>query len=190
MSECCSCLTERLTLIVSGRSARHAAPGCALAWRQPSRSTQRPIGTIRPISSASGMNSSGPTRPRSGWRQRSSASTPGDGAVVEADDRLVVQLELVGGDRALQVGAQLQAREHALVHRRLEQAVAALAVALGDVHRGVGVADELVGVGGDLALDDRDAEAASGRRAPSGPAAAAPERLEDRARRCRPPPAR
>ena len=34
------------------------------------------------------------------------------------------------------------------MHRRLEQAVAALAVALGDVHRGVGVADQLVGVGG------------------------------------------
>ena len=33
------------------------------------------------------------------------------------------------------------------MHRRLEQAVAALAVALGDVHRGVGVADQLVGVG-------------------------------------------
>ena len=48
------------------------------AWRQPSRSTQRPIGTIRPISSANGMNWSGGTRPRSGWRQRSSASTPDD----------------------------------------------------------------------------------------------------------------
>ena len=45
------------------------------------------------------------------------------------------------------------------MHRRLEEAVAALAVALGDVHRGVGVADELVGVGRRLALDDRDAQA-------------------------------
>ena len=33
------------------------------------------------------------------------------------------------------------------MHRRLEQPVAALAVALGDVHRGVGVADQLVGAG-------------------------------------------
>ncbi len=46
------------------------------AWRQPSRSTQRPIGMIRPVSSAIGMNSTGPTMPRSGWFQRSSASTP------------------------------------------------------------------------------------------------------------------
>ena len=57
------------------------------------------------------------TRPRSGWRQRSSASTPETGRRARRDDRLVVQLELVVGDRALQVGAQLEAGEHALVHR-------------------------------------------------------------------------
>ena len=84
-------------------------------------------------------------------------------AVLQPHDRLVVQLELLGGERALQVGAQLQAGEHALVHGRLEQAVAALAVALGDVHRGVGVADHLVGVGAGLVLGDRDAEAAAQR---------------------------
>ena len=105
------------------------------------------------------MNWSGPMSPRSGCRQRTSASRPGDRAVVEADDRLVVQLELVGGDRALEVGAQLEALEHALVHRRLEQPVAALALALGDVHRGVRVADQLVGVRRRAAVDDRDAEA-------------------------------
>jgi hypothetical protein len=47
------------------------------------------------------------------------------------------------------------------VHLRLEQPVATLAVALGDVHRGVGVADQLVGAGGGVALGDRDAEAAA-----------------------------
>src|SRR6185312_9802935 len=48
-------------------------------------------------------------------------------AVAETDDRLVVQLELVGGHRPLQVGAQLEAGEDALVHRGLEEAVTALA---------------------------------------------------------------
>ena len=51
--------------------ARHAA-----AWAQARSSTQRPIGTISPFSSAIGMNTSGRTTPAVGWFQRSSASTP------------------------------------------------------------------------------------------------------------------
>ena len=70
-----------------------------------------------------------------------------------------MQLELLALERPLQVGAQLEAGDHPLVHRRLEHPVAALAVALGDVHRGVGVADQLVGVGGRSGLGHRDAEA-------------------------------
>ena len=65
MSLCCSCLTERLTLIVSGGSLG-ASRSMIIAWRQASRSTQRPIGTIRPVSSANAMNWSGAIRPRSG----------------------------------------------------------------------------------------------------------------------------
>ena len=42
--------------------------------RQACSITQRPIGTIRRDSSATGMKASGPIRPRSGWFQRSSAS--------------------------------------------------------------------------------------------------------------------
>ena len=37
---------------------------------------QAPSGTIRPISSATEMNSPGGTSPRTGWRQRTSASNP------------------------------------------------------------------------------------------------------------------
>ena len=44
------------------------------ARRQASSSTNSPIGTISPVSSASGMNSPGATTPRSGCRQRTSAS--------------------------------------------------------------------------------------------------------------------
>ena len=59
----------------SGGSRRVVARGRASAWRQPSRSTQRPMGTISPLSSANGMNSMAGSG-RGGWRQRSSASTP------------------------------------------------------------------------------------------------------------------
>ena len=36
--------------------------------------TQRPMRTMRRDSSATGMKAAGPSIPRSGWRQRSSAS--------------------------------------------------------------------------------------------------------------------
>ena len=48
----------------------------AATWRQASRRTQRPIGRIEPCSSAISMNWPGAIRPRSGWRQRTSASNP------------------------------------------------------------------------------------------------------------------
>ena len=44
------------------------------AWRHASRSTKRPMATIRPVSSASGTNSDGITVPRAAWFQRTSAS--------------------------------------------------------------------------------------------------------------------
>jgi hypothetical protein len=48
--------------------------GQRAACAQASRITQAPIGTIRPVSSAIGMKSTGETRPRLGWFQRISAS--------------------------------------------------------------------------------------------------------------------
>ena len=69
------------------------------------------------------------------------------GTLVEANDRLVVDLELVQLEGALQLGLELEPLDHALVHRRLEHAIAALAVALGHVHRDVGVPQQLLGVG-------------------------------------------
>ena len=59
-------------------SGRASGPtGCnACPRRHASRSTHDPIGTMRPVSSASGMKSSGITRPRVGWFQRTSASNP------------------------------------------------------------------------------------------------------------------
>ena len=48
--------------------------GQVTAWRQASRRTHSPIGTIRRVSSASGMNLPGLTKPCSSLCQRSSAS--------------------------------------------------------------------------------------------------------------------
>ena len=50
------------------------------------------------------------------------------------------------------------------MHRRLEQAVAALAVALGAVHRDVGVAQQLLGAAVVAGARDRDADAGAQRR--------------------------
>ena len=68
-----NCLADILTATRSdGRpSAIHCAP-----WRQASRSTQAPIGTIRPVSSANGTKRSGEIIPRQGCTQRNNASTP------------------------------------------------------------------------------------------------------------------
>ena len=57
----------------TGGSPASAQP-CASSQARPI--AQRPTGTISPISSSSGTNSAGKTTPRSGWFQRSSASTP------------------------------------------------------------------------------------------------------------------
>jgi hypothetical protein len=62
-----NCTVEKLT-------ATRMSSGQVCAWRQASLSTHSPIGTIRPVSSAMAMNSLGPSRPRSGWFQRISAS--------------------------------------------------------------------------------------------------------------------
>ena len=62
------------------------------------------------------------------------------------NDRLVVDLELLELERALELGAQLEAFDDALVHRGLEQAVPALAVALRHVHGDVGVPQQLLGI--------------------------------------------
>ena len=63
---------DRLTLMTkSGFQARHRA---AVSMAQ--RSTQAPNGTMRPLSSNSGMNSSGGTSPQASQLQRASASAP------------------------------------------------------------------------------------------------------------------
>ena len=48
----------------------------AASWLKAVRRTHSPIGRIRPLSSAAGMNSAGETGPSSGCVQRSKASAP------------------------------------------------------------------------------------------------------------------
>ena len=66
---------ERLTATSKGRASGRCS--CqARIWRQARSCTQRPIGSIRPLSSAIETNSAGSSRPRSGCCQRTSASSP------------------------------------------------------------------------------------------------------------------
>ena len=91
----------------SGAPSVATARCIATACRQASRSTQRPIGTISPVSSANGMKSSGSTQAALGVVPAQQRLDARDAAVGEADDRLVVELELAAVERPLQVGAQL-----------------------------------------------------------------------------------
>ena len=68
-------------LIVGARSAGSES-SMRRAWRQPSRRTQRPIGTISPVSSASGMNWSGAIEPALGMAPAQQRLDAGDAAVL------------------------------------------------------------------------------------------------------------
>ena len=68
-----------------------------------------------------------------------------DLAVLERDDRLVVDDDLVALERAPQLERELLPLAEALVEPRLVDRVMAALAALRDVHRDVGVAEELLG---------------------------------------------
>src|SRR5579864_3358649 len=70
-----------------------------------------------------------------------------------------MELELVVDESPLKVGPKLEAGQNLGVHLGFEEPITALAVSLGDVHRGVGVADQLIGVDRSRLVDHRDAEA-------------------------------
>ena len=104
------------------------------------------MSTMRPFSSAIGMKSFGGTSPRVGCCQRTSASS--DTTRFSASETIgwYCDDELVVLQRAAQIGLELEPGDGRGVHLGFVDAVAALALALGPVHRGVGVAQELVGV--------------------------------------------
>ena len=90
-------------------------------------------------------NSSGGTRPRSGWCQRSSASNPIVRSSLEIDQRLVVQLELVALDRMAQVALDRHPLDEPVAQGDVERLETPASELLGAVHRGVGVAQQLLG---------------------------------------------
>ena len=102
-----------------------------------SRSTHFSIGTIRPVSSASGTKSSGARETSLRMLPAHERFEPFDLAGLQDDDGLVVQDELVAVDRALEVGLQLEPAQRGVVHRRFEHLVATLARFLRHVHRDV-----------------------------------------------------
>jgi len=75
-----NCRQETLTLTDSP-----AASGIVRCqdrnWRHASLMTKRPMGRIRPVSSARGMNRAGGMMPRWGWFQRTRASKPSSAPV-------------------------------------------------------------------------------------------------------------
>ena len=94
---------DRLTAMRSWCPPGSVAAPRRRAARTRSRAPTRRSRTMRPVSSAIEMNSSGGTVPRSGWFQRSNASKPHDVDRIDRHDRLVVQHELVVLERDVQV---------------------------------------------------------------------------------------
>ena len=110
---------------------------------------------MRPVYSATGMNSSGGTSPRSGSSQRTSASTPATRAgVLEVEHRLVVQDELLALDRAAQPRGDEQPLERVGRAALVERDAHALGAAR-LAHRRLGVAQQALGVGGVAGVDAR-----------------------------------
>ena len=99
---------------------------------------------MSPVSSAVGMNSSGATRPKPGRSHRISASNPRISARVGRDDGLVEEAQLVARDRLAERGFEGDLGRDPLLHRFVEQFVAASTVFLGSVHGDVGVRQDHV----------------------------------------------
>ena len=96
-----------------------------------------------PVSSASGMNSAGPSRPRRGCCQWTWASTHRHVVeLVQGDPRLVVEAKLSALDRLPDRGLELDPRDRPLPRVLVEQLEARAAPLLGPVHRGIGLADD------------------------------------------------
>ena len=106
-------------------------------------STHSPIGTIRPLCSAIGTKRAGEIIPCTGWFQRSSASIPYSEPSASEYLGLIVELELTLGQRVAQPGLQLEALKRPGAQRLVEDLQPRLALALGLVHGGVGVADQV-----------------------------------------------
>ena len=112
-------------------------------WLQDSRSTQRPMSRIRPISSASGMKAAGPQRAAFGMLPAHEGLHAFDALGHEVVDGLIQQAELVARNRMAQVRLQGQRLYGLGVHGSRENGVADRAAPLGLVHGDIGIAQQL-----------------------------------------------
>ena len=133
------------------------------AWRQASSRAQRPIGMIKPVSSASEMKFSGAIVSASRMHPAQQRLHAMGAPLAEANHGLVVDFELIQLERLLQLGLQLQTLDDTFVHRSLEDSIAALAVTLSPCTCDVRVPQELLGIWrADVAVCEADAQAARG----------------------------
>ncbi len=115
-------------------------------------STQPPTALMSPLSSASGMKSAGRRRPELGMvpaHQRLEAVRRPGGQV---DDGLVLEQEAPIGQGSLEGTAQVAAPVDRLGQASIEQLDPPVADGLGGVHRGVGIAQQLLGDVGRVAV--------------------------------------
>ncbi len=148
---------EMLTLIRS-LPARACACCHARACRHASSRTQPPMGMIRPVSSARGMNSDGSSKPALRVLPPDQRLDGNGLAAVEADDGLVVEDELAVVDRPLQLGRPFEPLADRRLQGGLVNLVTVLAPGFGRVHGHVRRLHQLGRVlGPALAVGDPDA---------------------------------
>ncbi len=140
---CWNWRADRLTLIEKSGSPSltcHSRP-----WRQASSTTHRPIGDDLARLLGQGDEVARHEHPPAGRMPADERLDAHDRPGGELHDGLVLEPQLVPTDRADDERLELGALLDPLAHVRLEQLVAALAGALGPVHREVRVAQEVVG---------------------------------------------
>ena len=127
----------------STRSRVSSSPAHALSCAQAVSSTQMPMGRISPVSSASGMNWAGDTRPRVGmhpaYQCLGAECTAG---MVHLD--LVIQLELTVLKRLVQLVLQRCAGVDGILHLVVEETQGVAANFLGLIHGDVGLFQQLL----------------------------------------------
>ena len=152
------CWISRADTLTHRNGARSALPHDRAA-RQASARTQRPIGRIAPFSSAISMKSPGATSPRSGWSQRTRASTPSMPPPASDTIGWYIIRSWPSSTALRSCEASSWRSRIEGVHARVEDGEAGLPVRLRHVHREVGVADDVGGrLTGAVSAGDADAD--------------------------------
>ncbi len=149
------------------------SPSQARASVQARLRAQRPISTMNPVASATGDDLARRDPALAGLVPAQQRLEAGDAAAPHVDERLVVQLHLLGSERRPHVDVELAVALDLLLQRRVEGAPATLAVRLGAVEGEIGAHEEarrLDGVVGHVGDADADADLQQSLVDPEGPA--------------------